>query len=336
MGEALDGQGFADEPLQPGDEIRIYPIDVEVIRDRFVQISGAVKEPGEYPYRDNLTLKDLILQAEGFEEGASLRAVEVTRRPEDDAPQTRAATLEVPLAGANADVPVNFAVSDTSAALAAARNFELQHRDRVFVRMDPSFQPQETVTLRGEVRFPGEYTLLEDNETLSDVIQRAGGVRATAYPKGGRLFRDDEQVIVEMGRAIQGNPESDVILQADDEIFIPSQPNTVAVRGNVANEGLIKFQSGQRVSYYLDRAGGALDNTENIFLTQASGATYKVKTGWFRVTPKVDDGAIIRVTAEPPPPEGQEGPDVGAIVRDVTGILSSALTVIVLALRAFE
>lgn len=336
LGEALNGEGFADEPLQPGDQIRIYPIDVEVIRDRFVQISGAVKEPGEYPYRDNLTLKDLILQAEGFTEGASLRAVEVTRRPAEDERQARAATLEVPLAGTHTDEPVNFAMSDTSAALAAARAFELQHRDRVFVRMDPNFQPQETVTLRGEVQFPGEYTLLEDNETLSDVVQRAGGIRATAYPKGGRLFRDDEQVIIEMGRAVQGVAENDVILQPNDEIFIPSEPNTVAVRGNVANEGLIKFQAGERVSYYLDRAGGALDDTENIFLTQASGATFKVKTGWFRVTPKVDDGAIIRVTQEPPPPPDREGADVGQIVRDVTGILSSALTVIVLALRAFE
>ena len=336
LGDALDGAGFADEPLQPGDEIRVYPIDVEVIRDRFVQISGAVKDPGEYPYRDNLTLADLILQAEGFTEGASLRAVEVTRRPEDDAPETRATTLQVPLAGERARLPVDFSMRDTSAALAAARDFRLQHRDRVFVRTDPSFQLQETVTLRGEVRFPGAYTLLKDNEKLSDIVRRAGGVRATAYPKGGRLFRDGEQVIVEMARAVQGDRANDVILRADDEVFIPSQPNTVAVRGNVANEGLIKFQPGQRVSYYLERAGGAQDDTENIFLTQASGATFKVRTGWFRVTPRVDDGAIIRVVAEPPPAPNQEGPDVGAIVRDVTGILSSALTVIVLAIRAFD
>ena len=335
LGDALDGEGFADEPLRPGDEIRIYPLDVEVIRDKFVEISGAVKEPGQYTYRENLTLKDLILQAEGFQEGASLQAVEVTRLPEGENNGQRAITVDVPLTRDPHDTRVSFSLTDTTRALEAASTFQLQHRDRVYVRTNPDFQPQETVTVRGEVRFPGDYTLLQDNETLFSIVQRAGGVRSTAYPKGGRLLRGNEQVIVEMGRAIQGDRDSDVILQAGDEIVIPPQPNTVAVRGNVANEGLIKFQPGRRVEYYLDRAGGAMDDSENIFLTQASGATFKVKTGWFRMTPEVDDGAIIRVTQEPPKPERQQV-DIGQTIRDVTGILSSALTIIVLATRAFN
>jgi hypothetical protein len=49
----------------------------------------------------------------------------------------------------------------------------------------------------------------------------------------------------------------------------------------------------------------------------------------------VDDGAIIRVVAEEPKPEG-EGVDVGQIATETVSILSSALTVIVLATRAFE
>jgi hypothetical protein len=60
-----------------------------------------------------------------------------------------------------------------------------------------------------------------------------------------------------------------------------------------------------------------------------------VDTGWFGRTPEVTDGAVIRVTKEQPKPEG-EGVDVGEVITDVTGILSSALTVIVLAIRAFE
>ena len=68
--------------------------------------------------------------------------------------------------------------------------FELQHRDRVFVRMDPSFRPQAAVVLAGEVLYPGEYTLLRDGERLSEIIARAGGLREEAYPKGGRLIRN--------------------------------------------------------------------------------------------------------------------------------------------------
>jgi len=347
LGEALAGDGMADRSLQPEDEIRIYPATVGRLEERFVRINGAVQDTGRYAYRDNMTLKDAILQANGFTEGASLRKVTVTRMVERRGQEElRASTMEVPLVDRDVDPKnVDFSVRDTAQALAAAENFELQHRDQVFVRQNPSFQPQKTVTVRGEVRYPGEYTLLRDGERLSNVIQRAGGIRPTGYLKGGRLLRRSqteegtlgrqtaEQVIVEMQRAIRGDPEEDVTLQPDDEIIIPTQPNTVAVRGNVANEGLIKHESGERVGYYLDRAGGTRENTQDVFLTQASGATFKVNTGWFRRTPVVDDGAVIRVEEEP---EQEDQIDYSQIASNVTQVLSSTLTLLVLATRAFN
>jgi protein involved in polysaccharide export with SLBB domain len=347
LGEALDGDGMADRPLRPEDEIRIYPATVERLEERFVQISGAVQDTGRYAYRDNMTLKDAIIQANGFTEAASLRKVTVTRMVERQGQEERRAnTMEVPLVDRNVDPKnVDFSVRDTARALEAAANFELQHRDQIFVRRSPSFQPQQTVTVRGEVQYPGEYTLLRDGERLSNVIQRAGGIRPTGYLKGGRLVRRSqteegtlgrrtaEQVIVEMQRAVRGDPEEDVSLQPGDEIVIPTQPNTVAVRGNVANEGLIKHESGERVDYYLDRAGGTRENTQDVFLTQASGATFKVDTGWFRRTPVVDDGAVIRVEEEP---EQEDQIDYSEIASSAAQVLSSTLTILVLATRAFD
>ena len=336
LGDALQGEGMASRTLRPEDEIRVYPAEVDRLEERFVRIGGAVKDPGEYTFRDNLSLKDLILQANGFEEGASYAEVEVTRMVQDRGDEgLRAQTIRVPLIEDGQREDVSFSVRDSVRAMRSAETFALQHRDRVFVRFDPAFQPQETVVVRGEVRFPGEYTLLRDNERLSDVLQRSGGVLRTGYLRGGRLIRGDEQVIIEMDEAVSGDRDDDVILQAGDEIVLPSQPNTVAIRGNVANEGLVKHEPGRRVEFYLERAGGVRDDTEAIFITQASGATFRVKTGWFRRTPTVDDGATIRVEAEEPTPE-QERVDYGEVARDVTGILSSALTIIVLATRAFN
>jgi protein involved in polysaccharide export with SLBB domain len=348
LGDALEGAGMADRTLRPGDEVRVYPATVKRVKDRFVHVSGAVQDTGRYAYRDNMTLKDLILQANGFTEGASLRNVAVTRMVERQGRSgSRAKTIEVSLVDREVNPKdVNFSVGDTARALEAAASFSLRHRDRVFIRKDPSFQPQRTVTVEGEVQYPGEYTLLRDNERLSSIIKRAGGVLPTGYLKGGRLLRKQaqadegfrakkpsKQVIVEMNQAVRGDMSSDIILQSGDEIVIPSQPNTVAVRGNVANEGLIKHRDGRRVDYYLDRAGGTRDSTQAIYLTQASGATFRVKTGWFRRTPQVDDGAVIRVTRKQPSSQG-EGTDIAQIVTEVTGILSSALTVVVLVTRA--
>ena len=348
LGDALAGEGMADRTLRPEDEIRVYPATVQRLDEQFVRISGAVQDTGRYAFRDNMTLKDAILQANGFAEGASLRQVTVTRMVEREGREgQRASTVEVPLVERDLDPEnVNFSVRDTARALEAAANFDLQHRDRIFVRQNPAFQPQQTVAVQGEVQYPGEYTLLRDNERLSSVIQRAGGVLSTGYLKGGRLIRPEaqadqdfqvqregEQVIVEMERAVRGNPAEDVILRPGDEVIIPTQPNTVAVRGNVANEGLIKHEAGRRVDYYLDRAGGTRENTQEVFLTQASGATFKVNTGWFRRTPVVDDGAVIRVEAEP---EREQEIDYSQIASNVTQVLSSTLTLIVLATRAFD
>ncbi|MEF8817606.1 MAG: SLBB domain-containing protein, partial [Salinibacter sp.] len=348
LGDALAGEGMADRALRPEDEIRVYPATVQRLDEQFVRISGAVQDTGRYAFRDNMTLKDAILQANGFAEGASLRQVTVTRMVEREGQEgQRASTVEVPLVERDLDPEnVNFSVRDTARALKAADDFQLQHRDRIFIRQNPAFQPQQTVAVQGEVQYPGEYTLLRDNERLSSVIQRAGGVLSTGYLKGGRLVRPEaqadqdfqvqregEQVIVEMERAVRGNPAEDVILRPGDEVVIPTQPNTVAVRGNVANEGLIKHEEGRRVDYYLDRAGGTRENTQDVFLTQASGATFKVNTGWFRRTPVVDDGAVIRVEAEP---EREQEIDYSQIASNVTQVLSSTLTLIVLATRAFN
>jgi hypothetical protein len=103
----------------------------------------------------------------------------------------------------------------------------------------------------------------------------------------------------------------------------------------VAQEGRIRYRDGEDVEYYLERAGGVRDSTKNVYVTQASGATLKVDGGWFSRSPTVTDGAVIRVTKKQPEPE-DEDVDIGQIVTDVTGIVSSALTIIVLATRAFD
>lgn len=205
--------------------------------------------------------------------------------------------------------------------------FPLQHRDQVYVRLDPRFRPQQTVTLRGEVRFPGTYTLLRENETLSEVIERAGGLTPRAYPRGGQLLRNEQQLIIELDRAIAGSRRADVPLLPGDEITVPLKPNTVDVRGAVANEGLIQHAPGRRVSYYLDRAGGLGDNAQDVFITQASGATFKLRHGLFAQNPVVDDGAIIYVSPEPER-TGERG-DLSQTLRDSLAIVASAATVIV-------
>ncbi len=331
LARALNGSGMADKALQPGDEIRVYPLRAEVNPEKFVEISGAVKDTGRFRYQENLSVKDVILKANGFEEDVYLDVIEVAR-PQEGTDGMR--TIEIPI-GDNLDDPadVRYTADDTSRALEAAAEVLVEHRDRVLVRSDPAYSDRAFVTVQGEVRFPGAYALNDDRETLSSVLQRAGGVLDTGYPGGGQLVRDGEPFVTDIGAVLRGR--NDIPLRAGDRITIPTTPNSVSVRGNVAQPGRIQYEAGEDVEYYLDRAGEPRDSTKAVYLTQATGATFKVDTGWFSRSPEVTDGAVIRVTREQPAPE-EDGVDIGEVVTDVTGILSSALTIIVLATRAFD
>lgn len=339
LGDALAEAGFADSLLRPGDGIRVYPREVEVIKDKVVTIYGAVKQPGQYRLRENMTLEDIILHAGGFTENAYLAEAQVTRLLVGEidynpygpvAKNQKVINLTVPLASADLDT-VSFALEDTVWSLEYARQFPLKHRDMVYIRADPDYRLQETVTITGEVLFPGEYTLLRENETLVDLIRRAGGVTPTGYPKGGRLIRQGQQLITHIDLAIRGKKRANVILMPGDAIFIPPMPNSVSVRGNVGLEGLIKYESGRRVSYYLDRAGSVGEETENVFLTQASGATFKMRRFIFHQNPVVDDGAIITVTRKPEKEKVEF--DLGKTITNVFSLLVSATTVVAIIYR---
>jgi len=61
--------------------------------------------------------------------------------------------------------------------------------DIVYVRRSPNYKEQTNVVIEGEVMYPGKYTLQGANERLSRLIERAGGIKQTAFPNGAMLIR---------------------------------------------------------------------------------------------------------------------------------------------------
>lgn len=138
-----------------------------------VRISGPVRYPGEYPLPATGTLKDAIFVAGGLTDSASLYSAELARRYTDDNGVEQTRIIEVNLTNA----------------MAGTSDIRLQSRDRLLIKSVPSFGTTRTVTLEGEVRYPGEYTF-RDGETLDDVIQRAGGLTDNAFPRGAVFTRE--------------------------------------------------------------------------------------------------------------------------------------------------
>ncbi len=92
----LSGAAFNDIPIQEDDEIRVFSL-TSFRPERYVAIGGAVRRGGRFKYREGMTLRDVVLLADGPTEGALLTEAEIARLPESRAGGATATTVRVPL-----------------------------------------------------------------------------------------------------------------------------------------------------------------------------------------------------------------------------------------------
>ena len=185
LSAVLENPGQNDIELRREDHILIRSIH-DISDEQTVRVDGAVRQNGEYNYRDDMTLEDLILKADGFSDAASEARIEISRRITGDAaPEQRGQELAEIF---TFDVTRNLELRDED------RSFRLQPFDQVFVHRRPDYQRQLTVTIEGEVMYPGTYTIRDRNERISDLIERAGGLTPEAYMPGARLVRQHTSI----------------------------------------------------------------------------------------------------------------------------------------------
>lgn len=167
-----------DIPLQ-NEDVLFVPTRQDVQEEQTITIHGEVRYPGVYRYAANETLEDFVLQAGGLKETAAMVNVFVSRRIVNPT-----ATEADSILGES----FNFALKD-GFVIDGEPGFLLQPFDEVFVRKSPGYKVQQNVTVEGEVQFTGDYSLTKQNERLSDLIKKAGGVTSIAYVAGARLER---------------------------------------------------------------------------------------------------------------------------------------------------
>ena len=166
-----DLAGANDMKVQSGDVVKIF----QIVQDRrTVRISGAVQKEGEYGFKPGMTVKDLISMTGGLKYYAYNKEAELTRvHVTDKGPVTEeiVINLEKALAGE------------------PEGNIPLKEEDYLFVRTVPEWQLYRTVTISGEAKFPGTYTIRK-GERLSSLLERAGGFTDMAYLRGSVFTRD--------------------------------------------------------------------------------------------------------------------------------------------------
>jgi len=268
-----------DIALQRNDELYIPSIhDLQDIGT--ITIFGEVARPGEFPFAENTTLEDIIIQAGGLKESASIVRVDISRRIKDNKDTKISSEI---------GKMFSFALKD-GFVIDGEAGFTLEPYDQVYVRRSPRYQPQVNVTINGEILYNGTYALTDKNERLSELVKKAGGITPYAYVKGSKLMRKAnneekkrmQEVLELMQREMGGSTDSlklvfddvysvgidleaalanpgshaDIVLREGDQLIIPEMNNTVKINGAVMYPNTVSYNHRMTVKDYINQAGG--------------------------------------------------------------------------------
>jgi polysaccharide export outer membrane protein len=326
--------------LQEDDSVTVYATS-DFRPNRYVAINGAVRRDGRYSWREGMTLRDLIHEAGGLEDGAYLVRAEVARLPATRRAGILATTISVPLDSSYLlergldgkylgppGIPADS--GDTPA-------FALSPYDNVLIFRQPEWLLDRQVTILGEVRFPGTYGLLSKGERLSSVIERAGGVLPSGYPEAAvftRTSRGVGRIGFDLRAVLEDSTARDnMVLEPGDTLAIPRYIPTVQVSGAVNSPIAVAYIPGKRLRYYVEAAGGDtyLADFRRAFVRQPNGVVEPYRRRLFLPdrNPKALPGATVVVPEKDP----DDRKDWTAIAGSVAQILASAVAVIAITSR---
>lgn len=328
--EAIDLQELlkgtiADVPLKREDLVRIP--SVNSLKERYtIDVKGEVNTPQALLFRDNMTIEDAILMANGLKESASLARIEVARRiknPNSTESSDRIAQLY------QFNIPADLGLSAETA------SFKLQPFDQIYIRRSPDYSEQNSVFAEGEFLFDGEYVLSTNHDRLSDLVAKAGGFTPEAYIKGAYLKRQLTQEgltrqetlldLSQRGKAATGDTIlikqmhvgdyypiaidliaaledtsslSNLTMEKGDKLVIPKFTNTVTISGSVLYPCTVTYTEGEKIRDYIARSGGyAARAKRRPFVIYANGQPATRRGGHL---PKIEPGCEIVVLTKPP------------------------------------
>ena len=227
--------------------------------ENMVEVKGAVFRPGMYEVGGRInSVRGLIEAADGLTEAAFSPHAVLHRKKADRTLEVISVDVDGILTGRVADIP-------------------LQNEDVLFIPTKTEVQEQQTITIHGEVLYPGVYKYA-DNESLEDFILQAGGLKQTASTVRVDVSRRisnpqalaPDSVIARTysfslrdGFVIDGAPG--FVLEPFDEVYVRKSPGT-NVQQNVSIEGEVVFAGNytltsrrMRLSDIFKAAGGGTE-----------------------------------------------------------------------------
>lgn len=331
--------------LQKGDDIEIFSKE-NFIEKFVVSIDGSVLKPTVMEFTDGMTLNDLLFYAGGFKKEAASSKIEISRVMDISSnPDMKFKPQHI--------VVDTFQVGPNLELDEKSKQFQLAPLDKVYVRKIYGFDLQMNVVLNGEVKYPGIYPILHKNETVLDLIERAGGLTPYAYIEDTKLTRPDRNLpktIFQLKDAFK-DPKSraNYILKEGDIIDIPTINQLVSIRGAVGYPGLDstetingKFIPGKTARWYIRHyaAGfkGAKKKTTLVIYPNRK-VEYTHSFIGIKRYPVVDnEGALITVDKKIKKPRPPKGPEAAlnwniilpSVIAALTSVASTLTLIFVL------
>ena len=237
--------------LKPFDTVRVFSrFDFE--DPPVITVTGEVRDPGDHLTNGVTHVRDAVYLAGGLTSDASTGTVQIFRRASDNHLVVLSVDLARALAGDDRD------------------NIALEVKDRLIIHRNLAKVDPPTVTIEGEVGRPGKYPLGRDM-TAAELVRTAGGFKRGAFTQTADLTRYTveggqsvvpEHETVEIGRALAGEPDTDMRLHDGDVLTIRQLGGwrdvgaVITVTGEVQHPGTYGIQDGERLSSILERAGG--------------------------------------------------------------------------------
>ncbi len=340
--------------LNKDDSVSIHSI-FEFNDKSFITVEGNVRNPGLLQWRDNISLRDVLLAVGGISESGDSSTIEISRRIKD-----------ANVGKVNHEESNVFRVDLTSNP-AGSEDIQLQPFDLVIIKNKPGYGVQRSVLIVGEVKSAGKYGLANSGEKISDVIKRTGGFKASAdsnsitirrnikssltiaereklfqrildispdslsqHPRlKNELYKSYDLISVDL-KAVLSRPESseNLSLEDGDILSVDRNSNLVKISGEVYYPTIVPFIANKNLKYYVQQAGNFMPYARKTgsLVIHPDGKVESVKHFlWFKFYPSVTPRSEIFVPQKMKNNRQRIGAGEWALIISALGIVGNVI-----------
>ena len=338
--------------LQNEDSVSIHSI-FDFRDSMYVQVEGYVRKPMMIKWRENMSLKDVILATGGITEYGDSANIEISRRTKST--NTNALNR----------IEAETTIAEISGSVL------LEPFDLIVVKGLVGYSSQRTVMVMGDVIVPGRYTLQTSRDKISDIIKRFKGFKSSADSSAitirrpiksnlslkereeifqrllnidndslianqklrNEIYKSYELISVNISK-ILSNPSSseNLILEDGDILTVDKNSNLVKISGDVYYPTIVPYKEGKRAKYYIKQAGNFTQSARKLgaIVIYPDGKAKGVKSFlFFKRYPRVTSRSEVFVPQKNKANRAKISAGEMAVVLSSMGILANLLISII-------